>query len=104
MCGRNLCCSQFLEDLDSVSINMAKNQGLSLNPSKINGLCGRLLCCLKYEDNNYCDCRKCLPSLGTKVTIEEGTGKVVSLDILNKKYKVDIPNVGIIEVNCGKRS
>lgn len=102
MCGRNLCCSQFLEDLDSVSINMAKNQGLSLNPSKINGLCGRLLCCLKYEDENYCDCRKCLPSLGSKVTIKEGTGRVVSLDILNKKYKLDIPEVGIVEVSCDK--
>ena len=52
-CGRLLCCSTFLNDFDSVSINMAKNQLLALNPSKINGLCGRLLCCLKYEDDNY---------------------------------------------------
>lgn len=52
-CGRLLCCSSFLKEFDSVSINMAKNQSLSLNPSKINGVCGRLLCCLKYENDNY---------------------------------------------------
>ena len=54
-CGRKLCCTTFLTDFDSVSINMAKNQSLALNPSKINGSCGRLLCCLKYEDDNYLD-------------------------------------------------
>ena len=100
-CGRSLCCAGFLKDLDTVSINMAKNQNISLNPNKINGACGRLMCCLKYENDNYKECRKSLPNIGSTVTIDSGTGKVVSLDILNKKYSVDIPNVGIVEVDCG---
>lgn len=102
-CGRALCCSCFLNDFDSVSINMAKNQNLSLNQAKINGTCGRLLCCLKYEDDTYSRCRECLPKIGSTVETEEGVGKVVSLDILNKKYSVDIPGIGILEksASCG---
>ena len=97
-CGRTLCCSGFLNELDSVSINMAKNQNIALNPSKINGLCGRLLCCLKYEDEQYKDCRKCLPKVGQTVSIPEGPGKVVDVDILNLKYYVDIEGKGTVEV------
>lgn len=100
-CGRELCCSCFLKDLDSVSMSMAKNQNISLNPSKINGVCGRLMCCLKYEDECYKECKKELPNIGSQVETENGNGKVISLDILNKKYKVDVPNYGIIEVDCG---
>lgn len=99
MCGNTLCCSKFLKDLDSVSINMAKNQNLSLNPTKINGVCGRLLCCLRYEDECYKECSKCLPSIGQVVQTESGSGKVVQVNTLKKSYKVDIKNVGIIEVN-----
>ncbi len=98
LCGRALCCNKFLNDLDSVSINMAKNQSLSLNPTKINGLCGRLLCCLKYEDECYKELRKDLPTVGKKIETEKGPGKVVSVDILKRKYRVDVPDVGIIEV------
>ena len=97
-CGQTLCCSRFLKDMDSVSINMAKNQNIALNPSKINGVCGRLLCCLKYEDENYKECRKCLPKIGSKAVTEKGEGKVVNVDILKKSYSVDVPNIGIIEV------
>lgn len=104
MCGQQLCCSRFLKDLDSVSINMAKNQNIALNPSKINGLCGRLLCCLKYENENYKDCKKCLPKIGQTVKTEKGEGKVINLDILNKIYFVDIPKVGIIEVEINNES
>lgn len=104
LCGRKLCCSSFLEDLESVSINMAKNQNLSLNPNKINGVCGRLLCCLKYEDETYCCMKKDLPAIGTKKTISEGTGKVVSVNILRRTYKVEIPEIGIIEVNFDERN
>ena len=87
-CGRKLCCNSFLTEFDSVSINMAKNQNLALNPTKINGVCGRLLCCLKYENENYNEYKKGLPELNSKIKIKEGEGKVISVDVFNKKYKV----------------
>ncbi len=89
-CGRELCCSSFLNGLETISINMAKNQNIALNPSKINGACGRLLCCLSYEDDVYTDHRKQLPKVGEVVKTEKGEGKVTSLDVLNKKYYVMI--------------
>ena len=89
-CGKVLCCTQFLNHMDSISMNMAKNQNLSLNPNKINGLCGRLLCCLTYEDEEYSRCRKDLPYVGERVGTEFGDGVVVSVDVLNRKFKVDI--------------
>ncbi len=89
-CGRELCCSSFLNGLETISINMAKNQNIALNPSKINGACGRLLCCLSYEDDVYTDHRKQLPKIGEVVKTEKGEGKVTSLDVLNKKYYVMI--------------
>ena len=91
-CGRRLCCTSFLDKLDSISMNMAKNQGLALNPSKINGACGRLMCCLTYENDNYTECRKQLPEVGKMVETEYGIGKVVSEDVLNLKYTVNINN------------
>ena len=99
-CGRSLCCSGFLKDLDTVSINMAKNQGIALNPSKINGVCGRLMCCLKYENDNYVECNKCLPKVGSLIETDSGKGKVVSVDILNKCFKVDVDG-NIVEVSRG---
>lgn len=85
-CGRELCCSKFLNGIDTISINMAKNQNIALNPSKINGACGRLLCCLSYEDQVYTDHRSYLPKMGEIVKTKDGSGKVVSLDVLNNKY------------------
>lgn len=100
-CGQKLCCSRFLNEFDSVSIQMAKNQNLALNPSKINGLCGRLLCCLKYEDECYTECRKELPKIGQTVKTKDGKeGQVISLDILNKKYKIQT-STGIEEEIIG---
>ena len=96
-CGRTLCCAKFMSDFDSVSINMAKNQNIALNPTKINGVCGRLLCCLKYEDECYKECRKGMPKVGKKIKTEKGEGKVLSIDILKGTYRVDIPDVGIVE-------
>ena len=87
-CGRKLCCTTFLTKLDSISMNMAKTQGLALNPSKINGACGRLMCCLTYENDNYASCRRKLPQVGKTIETEFGPGKVVSEDILNLKYTV----------------
>lgn len=98
MCGRMLCCSTFLNEFDSVSINMAKNQNISLNPSKINGLCGRLLCCLNYENECYKNCRKNMPKVGQTVSTKYGNGAVKEIDILGQKYKVEISGKGIIEV------
>lgn len=74
-CGRLLCCSKYLVDFDSVSINMAKNQNISLNPTKINGVCGRLLCCLTYENETYEEYRKELPNLGERVKYKEKSEK-----------------------------
>ena len=91
-CGRELCCASFLTSLESVSMNMAKNQNLALTPSKINGACGRLLCCLAYEDVNYLEAQKGLPSVGDTVTIEGIQGKVTSVDILNRKLRLDCGN------------
>lgn len=89
-CGRELCCSSFLTRLNPVSMNMAKNQNIALNPSKINGCCGRLLCCLTYEDDEYVRCLKGLPSVGQKLQTKYGLGVVKSIDILQRKYSVMI--------------
>ena len=103
-CGRPLCCGSFLTGMETISINMAKNQGLALNPTKINGLCGRLLCCLSYEDDVYTEHRACLPKMGEKIKTPDGEGKVVSLDVLNKKYSVDIDgDIKEYEGKCPKR-
>lgn len=96
-CGLFLCCNSFLTDFNSVSINMAKNQFLALNPSKINGVCGRLLCCLDYENDVYTELKKDLPKLGMIADTELGMGKVVSVDVFKKTYSVDLKEKGIIE-------
>jgi len=91
-CGLSLCCSTFLNKLDSITMNMAKNQGLALNPTKINGSCGRLMCCLTYENENYLECRNLLPEVGKVVNTAFGSGKVVAVDVLNLAYTVAINN------------
>ena len=96
-CGRKLCCSSFLSEFNSVSINMAKNQSLALNPTKINGVCGRLLCCLNYENDNYTEYRKGMPEVGDIVNTDKGTGKVISVNLLSRKYKAIVDNE-IVEV------
>ena len=96
-CGRKLCCQGFLSEFNSVSINMAKNQNIALNPNKINGICGRLLCCLQYEDDCYKECRKKLPKVGNIIDSSIGKGKVLSVDPLNMKYKVLNDNNEVVE-------
>ncbi len=88
ICGKRLCCNNFLNQIEAVSMNMAKNQNLALNPSKINGLCGRLLCCLAYEDANYTACSKNLPRVGSEIKINDKKGIVHSVDILNRKITI----------------
>lgn len=92
ICGGELCCSRFLTKMESVSMNMAKNQNLSLNPNKINGCCGRLLCCLTYENDEYKRCSKGMPNIGQNILTEFGVAPVVSIDILNRKCKVWVDN------------
>ena len=87
-CGQVLCCGRFLTQLNSVSMNMAKNQNLALNPSKINGACGRLLCCLQYEDDVYCELSKGLPKVGQKIKYNGKDASVVSVDILKRSYTI----------------
>lgn len=101
-CGRELCCSKFLCDFDSVSINMAKNQGIALNPNKINGICGRLLCCLKYENECYKELSKNFPKIGKKVETKFGEGKVISTDPLKQTYRVNVKDKGIVEVDLSE--
>jgi len=88
-CGMFLCCNVFLNDFNSVSINMAKNQYLSLNPTKINGICGRLLCCLKYEDDTYLELKKDFPQIGTVIKKNGIEGKVVSHNLFKKTYTLE---------------
>jgi len=96
-CGRKLCCSTFLTEFDSVSINMAKNQSLALNPTKINGVCGRLLCCLNFENDNYVEYRKNIPEVGDNIKTKKYEGKVISVNLLSQKYKVLTSDNEIIE-------
>ncbi len=88
VCGRELCCCSHLGTFETVSIKMAKEQNISLNPTKISGACGRLMCCLKYEEEAYLDKLQNLPGPGSIVKTEEGTGEVVNLEILKENVKV----------------
>lgn len=89
-CGRTLCCSGFLGDFAPVSIKMAKEQNLSLNPTKISGICGRLMCCLNYEQDTYEYIRKRLPRVGSVVDTEDGRGEVISNSTVKELVKVKI--------------
>ena len=88
VCGRELCCCSFLNNFDIVSIKMAKEQSASLNPSKISGNCGRLMCCLKYEQEAYEDKLKKLPKVGSIVKTEDGEGTISALEVLKENVKV----------------
>ena len=89
-CGRSMCCSTFLGDFTSVSIKMAKEQNLSLNPTKISGICGRLMCCLNYEQSTYEEIRKRLPKVGSKVKTRSGVGEVISNNTVKESIKVKL--------------
>ena len=92
ICGRPLCCSAFLESFQPVSIKMAKEQGLSLSPVKISGTCGRLMCCLKYEQEAYTDLLKHTPKVGAIVNTPEGRGLVVENNLIARTLKVKLDN------------
>lgn len=88
-CGRVLCCTSFLGEFATVTIKMAKNQQLSLNPSKISGVCGKLLCCLKYENETYVELMKRLPDVGNRVLTELGEGRVRSINMISETLMVE---------------
>lgn len=90
VCGRELCCCSFLNDFDIVSIKMAKEQSASLNPSKISGNCGRLMCCLKYEQEVYEEKTSRLPKVGSIVKTEDGQGVVTSVEVLKETLRVQL--------------
>jgi len=87
-CGKGLCCHTWLPEFEPVSIKMAKIQNLSLNPTKISGICGRLMCCLKYENDIYYEMRKGMPEVGEKIMTTDGAGVVMDTNILENKIKV----------------
>ena len=88
VCGRELCCCSFLGNFEAVSIKMAKEQNISLNPSKVSGNCGRLMCCLKYEQNVYEEKLERLPKIGAIVETDDGVGEVVGIEVLKEIIKV----------------
>ena len=98
-CGYLLCCTTFLGDFDTVSIKMAKNQNLSLNPVNISGLCGKLLCCIRYENDTYKEHRLELPKMGSFVKTEFGRAKVIGINIINKSVRVYTNEDGVKSLN-----
>jgi cell fate regulator YaaT (PSP1 superfamily) len=91
-CGRELCCTTFLPHFAPVSIRMAKHQNLVLNPAKVSGQCGRLKCCLVYEDAVYVEASKTLPKVGKRVDTPNGPGRVGDLDVLAGRVRVYFPD------------
>jgi cell fate regulator YaaT (PSP1 superfamily) len=87
-CGRELCCATFLKEFHSVSVKMAKEQNLSLNPTKISGVCGRLMCCLKYEYADYIEMKRGMPKVGKRITTAEGEGKVVRQNVMENRVVI----------------
>lgn len=112
VCGRELCCCSFLRNFETVSIKMAKEQNLSLNPAKVSGNCGRLMCCLKYEEEAYKDKLKRLPNVGAIVKTEEGVGEVEGVETLKEQIRVKVKDgegwlhkrYGISDINIIKDS
>jgi len=115
-CGRELCCATFLKEFHSVSVKMAKEQNLSLNPTKISGVCGRLMCCLKYEYDDYLEMKKGMPKVGRRIITPEGEGKVVRQNVLEKRVVValsdgrevefglfDLKGNGAVRPHCDNR-
>ncbi|MDD5255926.1 MAG: stage 0 sporulation family protein [Candidatus Omnitrophica bacterium] len=98
-CGRELCCGTFLKDFEPVTIKMAKEEGLPLNPPKISGLCGRLMCCLYYEYETYKILSKGLPKEGEAIHTKQGKGKVNSVNVFKRKASVVLEDGSLIEVD-----
>ncbi len=93
-CGRQLCCASWVREFQPVSIKMAKDQNLSLNPVKVSGVCGRLLCCLGYEAENYKELTKCMPRIGRRIETPKGPGEVMNIDVFKRIVSVHLDDGG----------
>ncbi len=102
VCGKELCCRTFINKFNSVSIKMARDQGLVINPAKISGVCGRLLCCINYEYYQYEEALKMFPAVNQLVKTEKGEGKVTSISPLNGFLYIDLPNLGITKFDISE--
>jgi cell fate regulator YaaT (PSP1 superfamily) len=98
-CGRELCCARFLKDFEPVTIKMAKEEGLPLNPPKISGICGRLMCCLSFEYETYKILSKGLPREGERVHTQQGKGKVISVNVFKRMATVELEDGAVIEIS-----
>jgi cell fate regulator YaaT (PSP1 superfamily) len=98
ICGRGLCCASFLRDFEPVSVRMAKEQQLSLNPSKISGICGRLMCCLTFEYATYQESRKNLPRVGKRIKLPEGEGKIVRYNLIRETVTLELEDRRELEI------
>ncbi len=101
-CGRPFCCASFLQDFAPVSVKMAKEQNLSLNPSKISGCCGRLMCCLAYEYQTYLDLKVGFPKVGKTISTPEGDGKVIRQNVINRTITVELADGREVEIPLDK--
>jgi cell fate regulator YaaT (PSP1 superfamily) len=101
-CGRELCCAKFMNRFDLVSVKMAKEQNLALNPTKISGICGRLMCCLGYEYPAYVELKKNLPKVGKHVVTRSGKGKIIRQNVLSQTVTVELEEGGEITINASE--
>jgi len=101
-CGRELCCSKFMNRFDLVSVKMAKEQNLALNPSKISGICGRLMCCLSYEFPVYLELKRDLPKVGKRILTKAGRGKVIRQNVLSQTITVELEEGGEITLHASE--
>jgi cell fate regulator YaaT (PSP1 superfamily) len=99
-CGRELCCAKFMHHFELVSVKMAKEQNLALNPTKISGICGRLMCCLAYEFPTYMEMKKDLPKVGKHIVTREGKGKIIRQNVLSRTVTVELEEGGEITVDA----
>ncbi len=103
VCGRELCCHSYMNMFHPLSVKMAKRQGLPLNPSRISGLCGRIKCCMAYEFDVYRRYSRSLPSIGDSITISEGQGRVVDINILKRRVSVDLGEGRIVKATIDEK-
>lgn len=99
ICGRGLCCASFLRDFEPVSVRMAKEQQLSLNPNKISGICGRLMCCLTFEYSTYLEIRKTLPKVGKRLQLPEGEGKIIRYNLIRGTVTLEMEDRRELELS-----